>query len=184
MTEHEVTVNKSKIRLLRGDITREEVDAIVNAANSSLLGGGGVDGAIHRAGGPQILRECQEIRDQRGKCAPGDAVITSGGKLPARHVVHTVGPIWRGGSALEAETLANAYRNSLMRAEEVNARTIAFPSISTGAYGYPVDQAAKVAIHAVLDYCKVRDQFAEIRFVLFDDRTFEAYDQALREVSL
>lgn len=169
--------------LLRGDITTQDADAIVNAANSSLLGGGGVDGAIHRKGGPAILEECRKIRAAQGSCAPGNAVITGGGKLAARWVVHTVGPVWRGGEANEDQTLANAYKNSLARAMEVEAKIVAFPSISTGAYGYPVDKAAAVAMNAIKEYL-VSNQgvFKEIRFVLFDDRTFQAYEAAAREL--
>lgn len=169
--------------LLRGDITTQDADAIVNAANSSLLGGGGVDGAIHRKGGPAILEECRKIRAAQGSCAPGNAVITGGGKLAARWVVHTVGPVWRGGEANEDQTLANAYRNSLARAMEVEAKIVAFPSISTGAYGYPVDKAAAVAMNAIKEYLS-RNQgvFSEIRFVLFDDRTFQAYEAAAKEL--
>lgn len=169
--------------LLRGDITTQDADAIVNAANSSLLGGGGVDGAIHRKGGPAILEECMKIRAAQGSCAPGNAVITGGGKLAARWVVHTVGPVWRGGEANEDQTLANAYKNSLARAMEVDAKIVAFPSISTGAYGYPVDKAAAVAMNAIKEYLS-RNQavFSEIRFVLFDDRTFQAYEAAAKEL--
>ncbi|MBX9570518.1 MAG: O-acetyl-ADP-ribose deacetylase [Candidatus Obscuribacterales bacterium] len=172
-----------KVLLLRGDITTQDADAIVNAANSSLLGGGGVDGAIHRKGGPAILEECMKIRAAQGSCAPGNAVITGGGKLAARWVVHTVGPVWRGGEANEDQTLANAYKNSLARAMEVDAKIVAFPSISTGAYGYPVDKAAAVAMNAIKEYLS-RNQavFSEIRFVLFDDRTFQAYEAAAKEL--
>lgn len=172
-----------KLLLLRGDITMQDTDAIVNAANSSLLGGGGVDGAIHRAGGPAILEECRKIRAAQGSCSAGNAVITSGGKLKARWVVHTVGPVWRGGDANESVTLANAYKNSLSRAMEVEARTVAFPSISTGAYGYPVDKAADVAMKAIGEFlASNKDAFSEIRFVLFDDRTFQAYEAAAKTI--
>jgi O-acetyl-ADP-ribose deacetylase len=172
-----------KLLLVRGDITIQDADAIVNAANSSLLGGGGVDGAIHRAGGPAILEECRKIRAAQGSCSPGNAVITSGGKLKARWVVHTVGPVWRGGDGNEDVTLANAYKNSLSRAMEVEAKTIAFPSISTGAYGYPVEKAALVAMNAISEFLSAnKDSFSEIRFVLFDDRTFQAYEAAAKTI--
>lgn len=172
-----------KLLLYRGDITLQNCDAIVNAANSSLLGGGGVDGAIHRAGGPAILEECRKIRAAQGSCSPGNAVITGGGKLKARWVIHTVGPVWRGGEANEDHTLANAYKNSLSRALEVEAKTIAFPSISTGAYGYPVEKAARVSMNAISEFlASNRDAFSEIRFVLFDDRTFQAYDAAAKAI--
>lgn len=168
-----------KLVLLRGDITRQDADTIVNAANSSLLGGGGVDGAIHRAGGPAILEECRKIRAAQGSCKAGDAVITGGGNLAARWVVHTVGPVWNGGTANEELTLANAYKNSLSRAMEVDAKVVAFPSVSTGAYGYPVDKAAAVALNAIKEFLAANQgKFTEIRFVLFDDRTFQAYEQA------
>lgn len=167
------------VSLEQGDITKQEVDAIVNAANSSLMGGGGVDGAIHRAGGPEILLECKKIRQTRGQCAPGDAVITRAGKLQARYVIHTVGPIWHGGGSREAETLASAYRRCLDLAVEACLHTIAFPSISTGAYGYPVEKAAEVALSAVADFCFSNQTLKEIRFVLFDPSTLKAYKTAL-----
>ncbi len=148
MIEISKMVNQARITLARGDITKQQIDAIVNAANSSLMGGGGVDGAIHKAGGPTILEECKRIRATTHKdgCRPGEAVITGGGTLMARHIVHTVGPIWQGGKKGESDTLGNAYRNSLKLAAEAGCKSIAFPSISTGAYGYPVNQAAKVAV--------------------------------------
>jgi O-acetyl-ADP-ribose deacetylase (regulator of RNase III) len=165
--------------LARGDITRQEVDAIVNAANGGLMGGGGVDGAIHRAGGPAILEECKQIRATHGQCAPGDAVITGGGNLKAMHVIHAVGPIWRGGTTNEARTLASAYRKCLSLAVEHGLKTIAFPSISTGAYGYPVDDAAKIAIQTATEFAQEQEGLSEIRFVLFDPRTYEAFKSAL-----
>lgn len=177
-------INHTQVRLTRGDITRETVDAIVNAANSSLMGGGGVDGAIHRAGGPQILEECKAIRNRQGGCKPGQAVITTAGNLSATHVVHTVGPVWHGGTANEAQTLADAYRNSLEVAAGVGDKTIAFPSISTGAYGYPLDKAASVAVLTVADYCKEYVSFTEIRFVLFDQAAYSAFQKALSELSI
>ena len=169
-----------KVQLIRGDITREKTDAIVNAANSSLLGGGGVDGAIHRAGGPAILAECKAIRASQGECPPGEAVVTTGGRLPARYVIHTVGPVWRGGDRGEPEILASCYRNSLRLAVENGVRSIAFPSISTGAYGYPVEKAAPVALSTVATFLRM-DKLAPglVRFVLFDARTLGAFHEAL-----
>jgi O-acetyl-ADP-ribose deacetylase (regulator of RNase III) len=169
--------------LKQGDITREEVDAIVNAANSSLLGGGGVDGAIHRAGGPSILEECRAIRDRQGGCPTGEAVITGAGNLRARYVVHTVGPVWHGGNAGEPELLASAYRNSLALAAAHGARTIAFPALSTGIYGYPPELAAPVALGVARDYALAQPTFSEIRFVLFSERSLATSAAALRSLS-
>ena len=151
------------IEVVRGDITNERVDAIVNAANASLLGGGGVDGAIHRAAGPELLEECRTL----GGCRPGEAKATSGYRLPARWVVHTDGPVWRGGSHGEAETLASCHRNALAVAGELGAETIAFPAISCGLYGYPPELAAQVAVEAVGGH--------DVRFVLFNDATYTAF---------
>lgn len=174
---------KTALELKQGDITEENVDAVVNAANSRLAGGGGVDGAIHRRGGPVIAEQCREIIKRIGRLETGRAVHTDAGDLPARYVIHTVGPIWRGGAAGEAELLASAYRSSLDVARELGVKTIAFPSISTGAYGYPVEEAAAVALKAVIDYVKQHpDLFDEVRFVLFDSRTFDAYRKALQEL--
>ncbi|GAB4362908.1 MAG: O-acetyl-ADP-ribose deacetylase [Deltaproteobacteria bacterium] len=174
----------STIRLLRGDITGESVDAIVNAANSTLLGGGGVDGAIHRAGGPEILAQCREIRSRQGGCPPGEAVLTTGGNLPARFVIHTVGPVWRGGDRGESETLASCYRNCLRIAAQRRFRTLSFPSISTGAYRYPVDAAARVALKEVASFLESAGGTPEeVRFVLFDEAAFKAYREALREIT-
>ena len=169
-----------KIRLVQGDITKESTDAIVNAANPTLLGGGGVDGAIHRTGGPAILAECKAIRASQGECPPGEAVVTTGGRLPARYVIHTVGPVWRGGDRGEPEILASCYRNSLRLAVENGVRSIAFPSISTGAYGYPVEKAAPVALSTVAAFLRM-EKLAPglVRFVLFDARTLGAYHEAL-----
>jgi len=155
-----------RVEVVRGDLTEQEVDAIVNAANSSLLGGGGVDGAIHRAGGPEILAECRTL----GGCDTGDAKATTGGRLPARWVIHTVGPVWRGGGEGEAELLASCHRRSLEVAQEVGARTVAFPAISTGVYGYPVALAAEVAVATVRDH-----ELELVRFVLFGDEAYEAF---------
>src|SRR5512134_2738637 len=145
-----VQIGTSRLELVEGDITKQDTEAIVNAANSRLLGGGGVDGAIHRAGGPQILEECRKI----GGCPTGEARITAGGRLPARWVIHTVGPVYRDGKHGEAELLANAYRNSLRLANERGLKTVAFPSISTGAYGYPLAEAARIALATVVDHLR------------------------------
>jgi len=175
---------RGSIRLLRGDITREEVDAIVNAANSTLLGGGGVDGAIHRAGGPEILAECRRIRARQGGCPPGEAVLTTGGNLPSKFVIHTVGPVWRGGGRGESAALASCYRNCLKLAAGLRFRVISFPSIGTDAYGYPVGEAARIALREVVSVLESEgDAPSEIRFVLFDDVTFEAYREALAKVT-
>jgi O-acetyl-ADP-ribose deacetylase len=168
-----------RIELTRGDITREPADAIVNAANSSLMGGGGVDGAIHRAGGPAILDECRRIVDAHGPLPAGDAVITSGGLLPARRVIHTVGPRWRGGEHGEAATLARCYRTSLALAAREGLSSVAFPSISTGAYGFPVDEASVVALEAVADALRAGSPVRLVRFVLFSDADLEVYRRAL-----
>ncbi|PYQ04775.1 MAG: O-acetyl-ADP-ribose deacetylase [Acidobacteria bacterium] len=174
---------RSRLELTRGDITRERVDAIVNAANSSLMGGGGVDGAIHRAGGPAILDECRRIVEARGPLPAGEAVITTGGRLPARRVIHTVGPRWRGGDRGEAATLASCYRNSLALAAAEGLASLAFPSISTGAYGYPISEASVVAVGAVADVLKAGSPLRQVRFVLFSDADLEAYRRALDGVA-
>ncbi|HEX6940653.1 MAG TPA: O-acetyl-ADP-ribose deacetylase [Longimicrobiales bacterium] len=180
-----VTIGTTRVVLVQGDITEQDTDAVVNAANSSLMGGGGVDGAIHRRGGPAILEACRAIRRTRypDGLPTGEAVVTTAGDLPARRVIHTVGPVWRGGSRGEPEQLAAAYRNSLERAREEGLRTIAFPSISTGAYGYPTDRAAEVALRAVVDSIEAHPQaFDEIRFVLFSRADLETYRDALARV--
>jgi O-acetyl-ADP-ribose deacetylase (regulator of RNase III) len=174
----QIRINSSTLELVQGDITRQATDAIVNAANSGLRGGGGVDGAIHRAGGPAIMAECRKI----GGCPPGNAVITTGGNLPAKRVIHTVGPIWRGGGHGEPETLANAYRNSLRLASEHKLATVAFPSISTGVYGYPIDQAARVALATVIDYLQGHPEIELVRFVLFSAADYAVYEAALGEL--
>jgi len=172
--------NGRTLGLVKGDITKADVDAIVNAANTSLLGGGGVDGAIHRAGGPAILEECHVIRRRQGGCPTGEAVITTGGNLKARHVIHTVGPVWRGGEHGEPELLASCYRSSLQVAVERGLRSVAFPSISTGAYGYPVADAAAVALGTVAAFLRDEPRAPkEVRFVLFDSGTLAAYERAL-----
>jgi O-acetyl-ADP-ribose deacetylase (regulator of RNase III) len=163
-----------RINLVSGDITTQEVDAIVNAANTSLLGGGGVDGAIHRAGGPAILEECRRL----GGCEPGDAKATTGGRLPARWVIHTVGPVWHGGERGEPEVLASAHRRSLEVADELGARTVAFPAISCGVYGYPPELAAQVALGAVEAALRGHPRLELVRFVLFDDAVRAAFERA------
>ena len=180
----EVTVNKTKISIVQGDITGQATDAIVNAANSSLMGGGGVDGAIHRAGGPAILEECKKIVARQGRLPTGQAVITTGGNLKARYVIHTVGPIWHGGNRNEAELLKSAYYECLKLATENKLASISFPSISTGAYGYPVDEAAKIAVSTIASFLKEQaTSLKDVVFVLFDARTYENYRRALHEVA-
>ncbi len=175
----EMIINQSKLSLVLGDITRQKTEAIVNAANSGLMGGGGVDGAIHRAGGPAILEECRQIVARQGRLPAGKAVITTGGKLPSKFVIHTVGPVWRGGNSGEAETLGSAYRECLKLAGKNGLTSIAFPSISTGAYGYPLEEAAGVAIRAVISFLKENSSIKEVVFVLFDPGTYEVYKKAL-----
>ncbi len=171
---------RTRIQLVQGDITKLKVDAIVNAANSSLMGGGGVDGAIHRAGGPAILEECRQIITWQGRCETGEAVITTGGNLSARFVIHTVGPVWHGGSNNEPILLENAYQNSLKLALENEVETIAFPNISTGVYGFPKDKAARIAIKTVIDFLNVHDQMRMVYFVCFDHENYELYDHLLK----
>ncbi|WP_192823439.1 O-acetyl-ADP-ribose deacetylase [Rufibacter sp. LB8] len=169
----------NRILLQQGDITKITVDAIVNAANSSLLGGGGVDGAIHRAGGPAILAECQQIRARQGGCATGAAVITTAGNLPAQYVIHTVGPVWNGGHRGEAVLLATCYRNSLLLAQQHNLKTIAFPNISTGVYGYPKDKAAQMAVQTVKDFLEENELPEQVTFVVFDAGNLQLYERLL-----
>ena len=173
-----LVINDREIQLVQGDITTFPADAIVNAANSGLRGGGGVDGAIHRAGGPQIMAECRKI----GGCPTGEARVTTAGNLPARYVIHAVGPIWRGGGHGEAALLASAYRYSLRLAEELRVNSIAFPSISTGAYGYPLREAAGIALETVADHCRHPGSLRSITFVLFTTDTLAAYEEALEAV--
>jgi O-acetyl-ADP-ribose deacetylase (regulator of RNase III) len=165
----------SRIELIKDDITQLDVDAIVNAANSSLLGGGGVDGAIHRAGGKEILEECMKIRNSQGGCKTGEAVVTTAGKLKAKFVIHTVGPVWSGGKNKEDQLLANAYENSLRKALDKNCRTIAFPNISTGIYGFPKERAANIAIHTVKKFLTSDGQIQKIIFCCYDEENFTIY---------
>lgn len=175
-------INQSTLSLVQGDITEQDTDAIVNAANSSLMGGGGVDGAIHRAGGPRILEECKQIVAKQGRLPAGKAVITTGGNLPAKFVIHTVGPIWQDGKSNEPQLLASAYRESLLIAEKNRLKSVSFPSISTGAYRFPVDQAAGIALQTVISFLKSEaSPVKDVRFVLFDARTYQAYVRALQE---
>ena len=168
-----------KLTLLVGDITKQQVDAIVNAANTGLVGGGGVDGAIHRAGGPSIMAECDRIRAERGGCPTGTAVATTAGRLAAKFVIHTAGPRWNGGKRGEAELLASCYRSCLELAAELGCRTVAFPSISTGIYGYPVADAARVALGVLEDFLAERpSDLDEVRMVLFGEADFEVYRRA------
>ena len=173
----EFQVGKATLQLIRGDITDIDADAIVNAANSSLMGGGGVDGAIHRRGGPKILEECRRIRETEWPdgLPTGKAVITSGGNLKAKYVIHTVGPVWLGGFHVEAELLKQAYKNSLKLAVAKGIKTIAFPSISTGAYGYPIEDASQIAVRTVKDFLEKEDKLERVVFVLFSENDFQVY---------
>ncbi len=177
----QIKINGTTLELVQGDITQQDTEAIVNAANNSLLGGGGVDGAIHRAGGPAILAECRKL----GGCATGDAKITTGGRLKARYVIHAVGPIYRReGKERAAKLLASAYRRSLEVATEKGVRSVAFPSISTGAYGYPLEEAAPIALQTVHDYLVSRPNsgIELVRFVLYGPRAYQAYADALTKL--
>ena len=167
------------IELVRGDITKLEVDAIVNAANSGLMGGGGVDGAIHQAAGPKLMEECLKIRERQDGCPPGEAVITSGGNLKAKFVVHAVGPTWQGGNEGEHELLGSAYRNSLVLADSNSVESIAFPNISTGIYGFPKAPAAEIAIRQVKEFLKESTNIRTVIFCCFDEENFDIYDQLL-----
>lgn len=169
-----------KLKVILGDITKLQVDAIVNAANSSLTGGGGVDGAIHRAGGPEILEDCRKIVARQGGCKVGEAVITRAGRLPARHVIHTVGPVWHGGQKGEPQRLADCYRNSLLIAEKHQLSSIAFPGISTGVYGFPKKPAAEIAVAAVGAMQQELRSVEEVIFVCFDRESFLIYEDLLR----
>lgn len=174
----EVKIGKSTLELVQGDITQQETDAIVNAANPTLLGGGGVDGAIHRAAGPELLEQCRTL----GGCKTGDAKITKGYRLKARYVIHTVGPVYRRDGERAPELLASAYRRSLEVAREHGLKSIAFPSISTGAYGYPLAEAAPIALRTVIEFLKENQEIKLVRFVLFDQKTLQAYEEALKGV--
>ncbi len=171
---------KTELSLVQGDITLQETEAIVNAANTSLLGGGGVDGAIHRAGGSEILEECKAIRAKQGGCPTGEAVITTGGKMATEYVIHTVGPVWSGGDRNEGQLLHNAYYNCLNLAKENGIKSISFPSISTGVYRFPKDKAAKIALTTVKEFIQ-NYNFEEIRFVLFSEVDMQIYEKALND---
>ena len=175
----QIKVNNATLELVQGDITQQDIDAIVNAANPSLLGGGGVDGAIHRGAGPQLLEECRTL----GGCETGDAKITKGYNLKAKHVIHTVGPVYRRDGKQAPELLASAYRRSLEVASENGLKSVAFPSISTGAYGYPLNEAAPIALKTVAEFFKVHPEIELVRFVLFDGKTLAAYEEALKKIS-
>jgi O-acetyl-ADP-ribose deacetylase (regulator of RNase III) len=169
-----------RVRLVKGNITKIEADAVVNAANSSLMGGGGVDGAIHRAGGPAILEECMKIRARQGGCPTGEAVITTGGKLPAPYVIHTVGPVWNGGNKDEDELLAACYRNSLSLAVKNGIKTIAFPNISTGIYHFPKERAAAIAVKTVKEFLTQDNTISEVIFVCYDEENYGLYEGLIR----
>jgi O-acetyl-ADP-ribose deacetylase (regulator of RNase III) len=178
----EFQVGNAKLELVKGDLTEVEADAIINAANSTLLGGGGVDGAIHRKGGTRILEECKRLRatEWPDGLPTGCAAITSGGNLKAKHVIHTVGPIWRGGFQEESKLLKQAYRSSLKLAVTNGLKTVAFPSISTGAYGYPIEEASRIALAAVKDFLKKEDNLEKVSFILFSERDLEVYKKAAK----
>ncbi len=181
----EIKINTTVLQAVQGDITLSTTEAIVNAANSSLMGGGGVDGAIHRAGGPTILEQCQEIRAKQGKLPTGQAVITTGGNLKVNYVIHTVGPIWKGGSANEEELLSSCYQNCLKIAKENHLSNINFPAISTGVYGYPASKAAKVALNTVTDFINNHPgSFNMVVFTLFDNPSFQYYQELLKKLSI
>ena len=171
-------INQTTLELVQGDITHQDVDAIVNAANESLLGGGGVDGAIHRAAGPELLAECRAL----GECETGNAKITGGYRLKAKHVIHAVGPIYRTGKHSEPALLASAYRTSLELASQNHCASIAFPAISTGVYGYPLEDAARIAFRTIVDYVSEHPEIELVRYVLYDARAFEVHERVLQEV--
>jgi O-acetyl-ADP-ribose deacetylase (regulator of RNase III) len=172
-----------RVELTKGDITKQRVDAVVNAANTSLLGGGGVDGAIHRAGGQSILEECIKIRNRQGGCTVGEAVITTAGNMPAKFVIHTVGPVWSKSNTGADALLSNAYRNSLQLAAENNIKSIAFPNISTGIYHFPKDKAAEIAIRTVKDFLSYDKTIEKVIFVCFDEENYDIYQKLLSEQS-
>jgi len=171
---------KSRIELIKGDITKIELDAMVNAANTSLLGGGGVDGAIHKAGGRKILEECIKIRNKQGGCPSGEAVITNAGNLKAKYVIHTVGPVWNGGDKGEFEILEKCYINTIKLAIDYNIKSLAFPCISTGVYRFPKDLAAKIAINVIKSLLDIHQQIEKVIFVCFDDENYSRYRRMLR----
>lgn len=170
-----------RIKAVKDDITTLHVDAIVNAANSSLMGGGGVDGAIHKAGGKQILEECKEIVANKGRCKTGEAVITSAGEMPAKYVIHTVGPVWNGGNNNEAEKLANCYKNSLKLGVENNCKTIAFPNISTGVYHFPKEKAAEIAVKTINGFLATNDTIEKVILVSFNNENFNLINNELKK---
>jgi O-acetyl-ADP-ribose deacetylase len=176
-------IGQATLSITQGDITEQNTDAIVNAANSGLMGGGGVDGAIHRAGGPAILEECIKIVQRQGTLPAGQAVITTGGRMKARHVIHTVGPIWQGGGQHEPDLLASAYRESLKLAAAHNLASVSFPSISTGAYSYPLDKAARIALKEVIKFLAKPSSVKEVVFVLYGETNYTAYENAFKEVT-
>lgn len=175
----EATINKTQIQVVEGDITKEEVDAVVNAANQSLLGGGGVDGAIHRAGGPAILAECRRLNG----CETGDARITTAGSMAAKHVIHTVGPVYSSAGTSAPELLASCYRRSLEVATENDVKSVAFPAISTGVYGYPKEEAATIAVKTVMEYAEAHDDIELVRFVQFGEAAYEAYKKVFEKLT-
>ena len=188
-TTFTIMLTPAKIQVIRSDITKVKADAIVNAANSSLMGGGGVDGAIHRAGGPAILAECRKIIARQGGCKTGEAVITTAGNLSAKFIIHTVGPVWYGGNKNEAEKLSGCYKNSLQLAVENNCTTIAFPNISTGVYGFPKNKAASIAVHTVAEFLQKEDitlptgrQVQKVLFVCFDEENFKLIEKELSKL--
>ncbi len=180
----EIRIGDCVIRLHKGDITKMETDAIVNAANPSLMGGGGVDGAIHKAAGPALLEECKRIPEgPGGRCPTGHAVATGAGNLKARYVIHTVGPIWHGGSKGEEELLRRAYHNSLLRAVEKECNSVAFPSISTGAYRFPIEKASRIALETIMEFLKERGRPKEVVLVLYTDKDYRVYERTFNEIA-
>jgi O-acetyl-ADP-ribose deacetylase (regulator of RNase III) len=177
------SIGQATLSITQGDLTLQDTDAIVNAANSGLMGGGGVDGAIHRAGGPLILEECKKIVQRQGRLPAGQTVITSGGRMKARHVIHTVGPIWHGGSNGEADLLSSAYRESLKLAAANDLASVSFPSISTGAYGYPIDKAARLALKEVIAFLSKPSSVKTVVFVLYGAENYAAYEKVLQELA-
>jgi len=180
----QIKIKNTLFSIIQDDITKQETEAIVNAANSSLMGGGGVDGAIHRAGGIEILEECKKIRKEKGTLPAGNAAITTAGNMFTKFVIHTVGPIWRGGKNKESDVLKNCYRNVLTLAQRANIKSISFPSISTGIYGYPIEKASKIALATVIEYVQRHSFFDEIRFVLFSEKDLKMYEDALNKLTL